>query len=69
MELVGNFKNGHREWQPTGEPELVDVHDFPGDAVGKHRRFLAAIGEGLADVNGGRVLTTKVRRGVPPALE
>lgn len=34
-ELVGNFKNGGREWQPEGEPELVDVHDFPGDAVGK----------------------------------
>ena len=34
-ELVGNFKNGGREWQPTGEPELVDVHDFPSDAVGK----------------------------------
>jgi len=34
-ELVGNFKNGGREWQPQGEPELVDVHDFPSDAVGK----------------------------------
>ena len=34
-ELVGNFKNGGREWQPAGEPELVDVHDFPSDAVGK----------------------------------
>ena len=34
-ELVGNFKNSGREWQPAGEPELVDVHDFPGDAVGK----------------------------------
>lgn len=34
-ELVGNFKNGGREWQPEGEPELVDVHDFPSDAVGK----------------------------------
>ncbi len=34
-ELVGNFKNGGREWQPTGEPELVDVHDFPQDAIGK----------------------------------
>jgi hypothetical protein len=34
-ELVGNFKNGGREWQPQDEPELVDVHDFPGDAVGK----------------------------------
>jgi hypothetical protein len=28
-ELVGNFKNGGREWQPKGEPDLVDVHDFP----------------------------------------
>ena len=43
-ELVGNFKNGGREWQPEGEPELVDVHDFPGDAVGK------AIPYGVYDV-------------------
>ena len=34
-ELVGNFKNGGQEWQPQGEPELVDVHDFPSDAIGK----------------------------------
>jgi len=34
-ELVGNFKNGGREWQPKGQPEAVNVHDFPGDAVGK----------------------------------
>ncbi|MBA3671333.1 MAG: ISAzo13 family transposase, partial [Gemmatimonadaceae bacterium] len=34
-ELVGNFKNAGREWQPQGEPELVDVHDFPTDAIGK----------------------------------
>jgi hypothetical protein len=33
-ELVGNFKNGGREWEPVGEPTEVDVHDFPGDAVG-----------------------------------
>lgn len=43
-ELVGNFANGGREWQPQGEPELVDVHDFPGDAVGK------AIPYGVYDV-------------------
>ena len=43
-ELVGNFKNSGREWQPEGEPELVDVHDFPGDAVGK------AIPYGVYDV-------------------
>ena len=34
-ELVGNFKNAGREWQPKGEPELVDVHDFPSAAAGK----------------------------------
>jgi len=34
-ELVGNFKNAGREWQPEGAPDLVDVHDFPSDAVGK----------------------------------
>jgi hypothetical protein len=43
-ELVGNFANAGREWQPEGEPELVDVHDFPGDAVGK------AIPYGVYDV-------------------
>ena len=34
-ELVGAFKNAGREWQPTGTPEPVRVHDFPSDAVGK----------------------------------
>jgi hypothetical protein len=34
-ELVGDFKNGGQEWQPTGSPEPVRVHDFPSDAVGK----------------------------------
>ena len=27
-ELVGDFKNGGREWRPEGEPEAVRVHDF-----------------------------------------
>ena len=27
-ELVGDFKNSGREWQPQGEPEQVRVHDF-----------------------------------------
>jgi hypothetical protein len=26
-ELVGDFKNGGREWQPAGHPEAVRVHD------------------------------------------
>jgi transposase len=34
-ELVGNFRNVGREWQPKGWPEEVNVHDFPDDAVGK----------------------------------
>jgi hypothetical protein len=34
-ELVGDFKNAGREWQPAHAPESVRVHDFPGDAVGK----------------------------------
>ena len=34
-ELVGDFKTAGQEWQPTGAPESVRVHDFPGDAVGK----------------------------------
>jgi hypothetical protein len=33
-ELVGEFKNAGREWEPTGEPVEVGVHDFPGAAVG-----------------------------------
>jgi hypothetical protein len=27
-ELVGDFKNGGREWRPQGNPETVRVHDF-----------------------------------------
>jgi hypothetical protein len=34
-ELVGNFKNAGREWQPAKHPEKVLVHDFPADACGK----------------------------------
>jgi len=34
-ELVGEFKNPGQEWQPKGEPEKVDVHDFPKKDLGK----------------------------------
>ncbi len=27
-ELVGDFKNGGREWRPQGSPEEVRFHDF-----------------------------------------
>lgn len=34
-ELVGQFKNGGREWHPKGEPETVAVHDFMDQELGK----------------------------------
>jgi len=34
-ELVGEFKNGGREWQPQGEPEEVRVYDFVDKELGK----------------------------------
>jgi transposase len=34
-ELVGDFKNGGKEWQPAKQRDKVLVHDFPGDAIGK----------------------------------
>jgi hypothetical protein len=34
-ELVGDYKNGGREWHPKGEPERVQVHDFIDRELGK----------------------------------
>ena len=34
-ELVGAYKNGGGEWQPSGEPVPVLVHDFIDEKVGK----------------------------------
>jgi hypothetical protein len=34
-ELVGDFKNGGREWRPQGQPIPVRVHDFLDPALGK----------------------------------
>jgi transposase len=45
-ELVGEVKNGGREYQPAGQPELVNVHDFPDKELGK------AIPYGIYDVSG-----------------
>jgi len=44
-ELVGAFKNGGREYQPVGEPEQVNVHDFVDPELGK------AIPYGIYDVS------------------
>lgn len=43
-ELVGNFKNGGREWRPQGDPEKVVVHDFVNPELGR------AIPYGVYDV-------------------
>ena len=43
-ELVGDFKNSGREWQPRGLPERVRVHDFEDKVLGK------AIPYGIYDV-------------------
>ena len=34
-ELVGDFKNRGREWQPKGRPERVRTHDFKDKNLGK----------------------------------
>jgi hypothetical protein len=34
-ELVGDCKNGGREWRPTGQPEQVRVHDFKIPELGR----------------------------------
>jgi hypothetical protein len=45
-ELVGQFKNSGREWQPKGTPEHVQAHDFPDQALGKVTPYgLYEIGE------------------------
>jgi hypothetical protein len=44
-ELIGEFKNGGREWRPKGEPEEVKVHDFIDAELGK------AIPYGVYDVS------------------
>jgi hypothetical protein len=43
-ELVGAYKNGGREWQPSGEPVRAPTHDFPDPKVPK------AIPYGVYDV-------------------
>jgi hypothetical protein len=44
-ELIGEFRNGGREWRPKGDPEFVMVHDFIDKEMGK------AIPYGVFDVN------------------
>ena len=34
-ELVGKYKNNGKEWKRKGQPEAVNVHDFPDKVLGK----------------------------------
>ena len=34
-ELIGEYKNAGREWRPKGDPQRVNVHDFPDPKLGK----------------------------------
>jgi hypothetical protein len=34
-ELLGRYKNAGRRWQPAGQPEPVNTHDFPDKQLGK----------------------------------
>ena len=46
-ELIGDYANGGREWQPEGEPVRVGTHDFPDRALGEHAK---AIPYGIYDL-------------------
>jgi len=45
-ELVGDFRNGGREWRPKGSPEEVRVHDFIIPELGR------AVPYGIYDIAG-----------------
>ncbi len=47
-ELVGDFKNGGREWRRKGSPERVRTHDFKDKQLGK------AIPHGVYDIGADR---------------
>lgn len=59
-ELVGEFKNGGREWRPKGDPERVRVYDFVDKTLGKVNPY------GVYDpvANAGWVSVGTVRRAV-----
>ena len=45
--LIGDYANGGEEWQPEGEPERVQVHDFADRALGERSK---AIPYGIYDL-------------------
>jgi hypothetical protein len=59
-ELVGNFKNAGRAW--VCEPTAVNVHDFPGDALGR------AVPYGVYDLSNNRGFVYLGSSGDTPAF-
>jgi DDE family transposase len=53
-ELVGRYYKGGQEWQPQGQPEKVNVHDFPNPQLGKALPYgIYDVGRNLGWVNVG----------------
>ena len=46
-ELIGNYANKGTEWEPAGEPQRVNVHDFADRSLGE---FAKAIPYGVYDL-------------------
>jgi hypothetical protein len=46
-ELIGDYANGGREWAEEGNPDRVQVHDFPDPTLGEYAK---AIPYGIYDV-------------------
>lgn len=52
-ELIGNFKNSGRKWMKKGQPEEVNVHDFPSLGKGKavpYGAYDVALNKGFVNV-------------------
>jgi hypothetical protein len=54
-ELVGQYRNSGREWQPQGRPQRVNVYDFIDESLGKAIPYgVYDLGENKGWVNVGR---------------
>ncbi len=39
-ELIGNYANGGREWEPAGQPTKANTHDFPDRHLGDYAKAI-----------------------------
>ena len=49
-ELIGQYRNGGREWRPQGRPEEVKVYDFPDNAAIPYGVYDLVANEGWVSV-------------------